>query len=153
MKAKLAAGGAPGKQKPKRPVGKLEKGAKYNPNKPSHFIPKEEWMKLSAEQKAAACKARADKGIPSKAFTPRGLKSMTRKGTAPNQEETQEEEVEVQEEEVKEEPPAPEPPAPEPDSFVEPQGRNLQSAMRQVMMPAHFLKCKCNSKITNRYTK
>ena len=63
---------------------------------------------------------------------------MTRKSTTPKQEETQEEEVEAQKEEVKEEPPAPEPPAPEPGLFVEPQGRSLQSAMKQVMMPARY---------------
>ena len=43
LKAKLASGGTPGKQTPKRPVGRLEKGAKYNPKKPSNCIPKEEW--------------------------------------------------------------------------------------------------------------
>ena len=138
LKAKLAAGGTPGKQKPKKPVGKVEKGAKYNPNKPYNYIHKEEWVKLSAEQKAAARKARAEKGIPTKGSTPRGLKAMTRKSTTPKQEETQEEEVEAQKEEVKEEPPAPEPPAPDPDIFVEPQGRNLQSAMRKVMTPARY---------------
>ena len=37
LKAKLAAGGTPGKQKPKRPVGKVDKGAKYNPSKPSNL--------------------------------------------------------------------------------------------------------------------
>ena len=41
LKAKLAAGGTSGKQKPKSPVGKVEKGAKYNPNKPYNYIPKE----------------------------------------------------------------------------------------------------------------
>ena len=65
---------------------------------------------------------------------------MTRKGTTTKQEESQEEEVEAQKEEAKEETPAPEPPAPDPDIFVEPQGRSLQSAMKQVMIPARYFK-------------
>ena len=70
-KAKLANKG--GKDRSKTPGRKPEFAGKFNPAKPIQYIPKEQWRNLSAEQQAAARKARAQKGIPT-----RRLKSLTR---------------------------------------------------------------------------